>query len=196
MPVAPQRHSRDRVPRMHIRNTAQSFGLLSKLLHWVTAFLILGLIALGYYMVDLTYYDPWYHDSLQTHKALGMVVFVLGLSTLVWRWVSPSPPLQSTLKPWERMAATAMHHTLFLLVLLMPLTGFLVSTSQGSAVEFFDFFEVPALLVVGEGLRDLAIQVHFYCTYGTGALVAMHAAAAIKHQVLDRHDTLARMLWR
>jgi cytochrome b561 len=181
---------------MGIRNTSESFGLLSKCLHWATAILIIGLIGLGYFMVGLTYYDPWYHDALQTHKALGMVVFVLGVLTLGWRWVSPSPPLQARLKPWERVAATAMHHTLFLLVLLIPVTGFLVSTSEGSAVEFFDYFQVPALLVVGEGLRDLAIKVHFYCSYGTAALVFMHAAAAIKHQVLDRDGTLARMLWR
>ena len=181
---------------MGIRNSTDTFGLFTKLLHWVTAVLIIGLIGLGYYMVGLTYYDPWYHDSLQTHKALGMVVFVLGVLTLVWRWISPSPPLHGTLKPWERMAATAMHHTLFLLVFLIPVTGFLVSTSEGSAVEFFDYFQVPALVVVGEGLRDLAIKIHFYCAYGTGVLVALHAAAAIKHQVLDRDGTLARMLWR
>jgi len=181
---------------MRIRNNTESFGLLTKFLHWATALLIIGLIVLGYYMVGLTYYDTWYHDSLQAHKALGMLVFVLGAATLVWRHVSPSPPLHDSLKRWERIAATAMHHTLFLLVFLLPVTGFLVSTSEGKAVEFFDWFEVPALVVVGEGLRDLAIAIHYYCAYGTAALVALHAAAAFKHQLIDRDGTLARMLWR
>jgi cytochrome b561 len=181
---------------MRIRNSTQSYGLLTKLLHWGTALLIIALIALGYYMVGLTYYDHWYHDSLQAHKALGMLVFVLGMLTLVWRWVSPSPPLHATLKVWERRAASAMHHTLFGLVFLIPVTGFLVSTSEGKAVEFFDYFDVPALLVLGPDWRDLAIKLHFYSAYATAGLVALHAAAAIKHQLLDRDGTLARMLWR
>ncbi len=181
---------------MRIGNTAESYGLITKFLHWATALLIIGLIGLGYYMVGLTYYDRWYHDALEAHKAFGMLAFTLGVLTLVWRRVSPSPPLHDTLKRWERIAATAMHHTLFLLVFLIPVTGFLVSTSEGKAVEFFDLFEVPALVVVGEGLRDLAIKIHFYCAYATAALVAMHAAAAFKHQLIDRDGTLARMLWR
>ncbi len=181
---------------MRIRNNTISFGLVTKFLHWAIALLIIGLIGLGYYMVGLSYYDRWYHDSLETHKALGMLVFVLGALTLVWRTVSPSPPLHDSLKRWEKIAATAMHHTLFVLVFLFPVTGFLVSTSEGQAVTFFAWFDVPALVVVGAGLRDLAISIHFYCAYGTAALVAVHAAAALKHQLIDRDGTLARMLWR
>ena len=121
---------------MRIRNTAEQYGLVTKSLHWLTALLIIGLIALGWYMVGLTYYDPWYHQSLETHKALGMAVFALGVLTLAWRRVSPSPG-HDGLRRWERIAATAMHHTLFLLVFLIPVTGFLVSTSEGQAVSFF-----------------------------------------------------------
>ena len=181
---------------MRIRNNTESFGLVTKFLHWATALLIIGLIGLGYYMVGLGYYDPWYYGSLETHKGLGMLVFVLAVLTLLWRTLSPSPPLHDSLKRWEKIAATAMHHTLMLLVFLIPVTGFVVSTSEGQAVAFFAWFEVPALVVVGEDLRDLAISIHFYCSYGAAALVAMHAAAAFKHQLVDRDGTLARMLWR
>jgi cytochrome b561 len=180
---------------MRILNTAEHYGLVTKLLHWATAFLILGLVALGWYMVDLSYYDRWYHKSLEGHKALGMLVFVLGVATLLWRRVSPSPA-HAGLKRWERVAATAMHHTLFLLVFLIPVTGFLVSTSEGHGVSFFEWFEVPALVVIPERLRELAIDVHYLCGYGTALLVALHAAAAFKHQLFDRDGTLVRMLWR
>jgi len=181
---------------VRVRNSREAYGLVTKGLHWATALLIIGLVALGAWMVTLTYYDGWYHRSLETHKALGMAVFALGVLTLAWRAVSPSPPLHASLKRWERIAATAMHHTLFLLVFLIPVTGFLVSTSEGAAVSFFELFDVPALVVVGEGLRDLAVKVHFYCAYGTAALVTLHAAAAVKHQFIDRDGTLARMIWR
>lgn len=181
---------------MRLRNSDAGYGLVAKFLHWSTALLIAGLIGLGYYMVGLTYYDRWYHQSLEAHKAFGVLVFVLGALTLGWRWLSPSPPHVATLKRWERTAATAMHHTLFALVLLIPLTGFLVSTSEGKGVDLFGWFVVPALVVVGEQLRELAIKVHLYCAYGAAVLVLMHAGAAFKHQLIDRDGTLARMLWR
>ncbi len=181
---------------MRLRNSKQAYGIVTKLLHWLTALLIIGLLVLGWYMVDLTYYDRWYHDSTETHKALGMIVFALGVLTLVWRRVSASPIHLASLKPWERAAAAAMHHTLFVLVFLIPTTGYLISTSAGKTIAIFGWFEVPALIAVSTGLRDLAITCHFYLAYGTAALIALHAAAAFKHQLFDRDGTLARMLWR
>ena len=181
---------------MRLRNSETAFGAVTKCLHWLTAVLIGGLLALGYYMVGLTYYDRWYHQSLMVHKACGMLVFVLGVMTLGWRWLSPSPAHQASLKQWERTAATAMHHSLFLLVFLIPVSGFLISTSEGKGVEFFDCFVVSPIVPVDEHLRDLAIKVHFYCAYTTAMLVLLHAGAALKHQLIDRDGTLARMLWR
>jgi cytochrome b561 len=177
-------------------NSDQRYGIVTKLLHWSTALLIVGLIALGWYMVDLSYYDKWYHDSLETHKALGIIVFMVGVMTLIWQRVSPSPAHVASLARWERIAATAMHHTLLLLVLLIPVTGYVISISAGKSIEVFGLFEIPALFNVSERLRDLAIECHFYLAYGTGVLVLLHAAAALKHQFIDRDGTLARMLWR
>ena len=181
---------------MRLRNSAQEFGLLTRLLHWLTALLIIGLIALGWYMVDLTYFDKWYNESLSLHRAFGMCVFALGVLTLGWRFVSPSPEPQPTLKRWERIAAALMHHVLFALVLLIPATGFLISTSAGKSVDIFGWFAIPPLMAVDDTLRDRAIALHYYLAYGTGVLVCLHAAAALKHQFIDRDGTLARMLWR
>ena len=181
---------------MRLSNSEQAYGIVTKVLHWLTALLITGLIVLGWYMVELTYYDRWYHDSTESHKALGMAVFALGVITLVWRRVSASPVHQASLKPWQRIAATAMHHTLFALILLIPATGYLISTSAGKTIDIFGWFEIPALFDVSTRLRDLAIACHYYLAYGTAALVVLHAAAAFKHQLIDRDGTLARMLWR
>ncbi|MCB1748427.1 MAG: cytochrome b [Gammaproteobacteria bacterium] len=181
---------------MQWRNSANRYGLLTKLLHWLTATLIIGLIWLGWYMVDLSYFDRWYTDALAWHRVLGLVVFGLGVATLGWRLVSPSPAPVATLKPWERVLGTAMHHLLFVMVFTIPLTGYLVSTSAGKSVSVFGWFDVPPLFEVDSGLRDAAIEAHFYLAYTTAVLVAMHAGAALKHQLLDRDGTLARMLWK
>lgn len=181
---------------MRLTNSEHTYGVVTKLLHWATALLIVGLVALGWYMVGLTYYDRWYHDSTETHKALGMLVLALGVLTLIWRRVSPSPVHIASLARWERIAATTMHHTLLVLVVLIPVSGYLISTSAGKTVDIFGWFAIPAVFDVGTRVRDIAIVCHYYLAYGTAVLVGLHAAAAFKHQLFDRDGTLARMLWR
>lgn len=181
---------------MGLRNRRDNYGWISRVLHWLTAVGIIGLIWLGWYMVDLSYYDQWYNKSLLAHKAFGVAVFALGVLTVLWHLVSPPPHSLPSLRPWERIAARAMHHLLQLLVLLLPLTGYVISTSAGKPVEIFDWFLLPALFPVDAELRDLAITWHYYLAYATAGLVAGHAAAALKHQFVDRDGTLARMLWR
>lgn len=181
---------------MRLRNGTQTYGLVTRLLHWSTAVLIVGLIWLGWWMVGLSYFHRWYQDALYAHRAFGVIVFVLGVLTLLWRALSPSPAAVATLKPWEKWLGTAMHHLLFLMVFAIPVTGYLISISAGQAIDVFGLFEVPALITVGGRLRDLAIDVHYYLAYATALLVLLHAGAAIKHQLIDRDGTLARMLWK
>ena len=177
------------------RNTGNRYGLTTKLLHWSVAVLILGLVWLGWYMVDLTYYDAWYNDSLAWHKALGIVALVLGAVKIAWTVHSRPPAYVESLGRWERAAATAVHHLFYVMMVLIPLTGYLVSTSEGEGIDLWGWLTVPAVVVAGEGMRDLAIEVHYWCAYGTGVLAVGHAAAALKHQLLDRDGTLRRMLW-
>jgi len=180
---------------MLIKNSAAGFGLLTKLFHWSIALLILGLIWLGWYMVDLTYYDKWYKDSLDYHKSLGVLVLFLALIKIGWQCYTPTPDTVSRLKPWERVGAKSMHYILFGMMILIPITGYLISTSAGNPVQIFNWFEIPAIIDVDKKLRELAITIHFYLAYATLFLVAGHAGAAIKHQFIDKDSTLKRMLW-
>ncbi len=181
---------------MRLTNSATHYGLVSKLLHWVIALSIIGLIWLGWYMVDLTYFDKWYNQSLAFHKAHGMLVLGLALVLFIWKIVSPSPAEVASMPSWQRVAAHAMHHILMLLMVAIPVSGYLISTSAGKPVSFFGLFDVPALFDKNEEVRDFAIDLHFYIAYGIGFLVLGHAGAAIKHQLIDRDGTLARMIWR
>lgn len=74
-------------------------------------------------------------------------------------------------------------------------TGYAISTSAGSPVFFFDLFDIPAILPESEGLRGLAVELHYYLSYGAAILVAIHALAALKHQFIDKDGTLSKMLW-
>lgn len=181
---------------MRIRNSTSHYGLVSKLLHWSIALLILGLVGLGAYMVELSYFDKWYNQSLSLHKSFGLLVFALAGVYLAWKVFSPSPVGLTTAPRWQQLSARLVHVALVLLMVAIPLTGYLISTSAGKPVEFFGLFEVPAPARNNRGIRDLAITLHYYLAYGIVLLVVAHAGAAVKHQVFDKDGTLARMLWR
>lgn len=179
-----------------LKNTPERYGLVTKALHWVIAFAILGLIWLGWWMVDLSYYDAWYHDALSLHRVLGLAVLGLAIVMLLWQRVSRPPALPASIPRLQQLAAHAVHHLLFLMMLLLPVTGYLISTSEGHGIPVYGLFEVPVLIQVGEQTRDLVIAIHYYCAYATGLLAAVHAAAALKHQFIDRDGVLGRMIWR
>ncbi len=176
------------------RNRRDSYGLVSIGFHWAIALAMLGLVGLGVWMVGLTYYDPWFNRSLALHKAFGILVLVLAAAKFGWLIVNPGPSFGPEVKPYERIGATAMHWLLNAFIVLLPATGYLISTSEGAGIDVFGLFEVPALFDMSEGTRDLAIKLHFYLAYGLIALVALHAGAALKHHLVDRGSTLRRML--
>ena len=82
------------------------------------------------------------------------------------------------------------------MMLLIPVTGYLISTSAGKPIQLFNWFALPAVIDVDEELRDLAITVHYYLAYATLFLVLGHAGAALKHHFINKDDTLKRMLWK
>ena len=176
------------------RNGADHYGLVSIFFHWTLALAMLGLVALGAWMVGLTYYDSWYNRSLALHKAFGVLVLVLAAAKFGWRLADRNPGFGPEVQVYERAGAVAMHWALNALIVLLPVTGYLISTSEGAGIDVFGLFEVAALFEVSEGTRDLAIEVHFYMAYGLVALVAVHAGAAFKHHLIDRGSTLRRMV--
>ncbi len=179
---------------MQLTNSAAQYGAVSKALHWLIAGLMIALIALGWWMVDLSYYDTWYHDALLWHKTLGICVLFLVTLKLVWRGITSMPQADGSLKPIERLGSHIVHYALFIAMIVLPVSGYLVSASEGAAIEMFGGLSVPAIIVLDDQARDIAIAIHYYCAYGTLALVVLHAAAAFKHQFIDGTGILKRML--
>ena len=177
-----------------LRNTRARYGLASKALHWLLAAGILGLTGLGAWMVTLGYFDSWYNRALALHRSGGMIVLGLALLFAAWKVVSPSPPLQAGLRGWERAGAATVHALLLGAMVVVPASGYVISTSAGSGFPFLGRWEVPALLPRSDTVRDLAIVIHAAAAYAVLPLVAVHAGAALKHQFIDRHGTLRRML--
>jgi len=177
---------------LRLRNPTDSYGLISILLHWLIAAAAVGLFALGTWMVELGYYDRWYRSAPQLHKSTGVLMFGVLLVRLAWRHASPGPrPIGS---PLQVRVASAVHGLLYLLLLALMLSGYLISTADGRGIAVFDLFRLPATLSGGQGQADLAGQLHRLLGYAMMALAALHAGAALKHHFIDRDRTLKRML--
>ncbi len=177
-----------------IRNTPSRYGLVSKFLHWLGAFLMIGLIWLGWWMVGLDYYDPFYGLALTLHRSFGMVTVGIALAFVAWKVVSPSPAIQERIPRWQRLAAHAMHGLLLCMMIVIPASGYLLTTSAGSGFVIFGSVSIPAIIPVSDSVRDWSELVHYYASYGLLFLVGGHAGAAVKHQFLDGIGTLRRMI--
>lgn len=177
-----------------LKNSPQAYGLVHIALHWLTAAAVALLFPLGLWMVELDYYDSWYHRAPDLHKSVGMLLVAVVALRLVWRWTNPHPrPLGSAL---ENRLATAAHILLYLLLLALLVSGYLISTAEGHPVSVFGWFSVPATLHDLPRQADVAGEIHELLAFTLIGLVALHAGAALKHHFINRDRTLRRMLGR
>lgn len=163
-------------------------------LHWLSALAVFGLFGLGQWMTGLTYYDTWYHRAPELHRSIGVLLFLLSVTRLLWRRFSGRPrELPDHLK-WEQVVAKMAHFTLYMLLFGVMLSGYLISTADGRPVLVFGWFAVPATLSGIDGQEDVAGVVHLSLASTLVALALLHAGAALKHHLIDRGHTLRRML--
>jgi len=166
---------------------------LAKTLHWITALLVLGLIGLGLWMVDL----PISVTKLLAyawHKWIGLVVLVLTIARLLWRWRVPPPPLPDAVTAWHRRLAPLSHGALLTLLLAMPVSGWLMSSAGGVTVYWFGYLQLPDLMprdpVTFETLRTL----HHWLAWTLIAVLTVHVLAVVHHDIL-RRDGVFRRMW-
>lgn len=181
---------------MQLKNSAERYGLVAVTIHWVVAAVVIGLFALGFWMVDLTYYDDWYKQAPDIHRSVGILLLGVMLVRVIWRFANTGPKPLSSHKRWEVASAHAAHSLLYLLIFVAMVSGYLISTADGSSISVFDLFEVPSVTGQIKGLEDTAGTVHYWSTWAIVALASVHAAGALKHHFIDRDQTLRRMLGR
>lgn len=179
---------------MQFRNTPESFGWIGIGLHWLVAITVFSLFGLGLYMTDLTYYDPLYNILPDWHRSVGLVLAVVVVLRLGWRWWTPIPRPHANHSRLERSAAVTVHLLLYLLIGLMIVSGYLISTAKGQGIDVFGWFRVPSLTGEIRGMEDWAGEIHYWAAWSLIGLAAVHAAGALKHHFIDRDTTLLRIL--
>lgn len=162
-------------------------------LHWLIALMILGSFGVGLYMTDLTL-SPFKLRLYSWHKWAGVTIFTLVLVRCVWRLTHAAPPLPEHMPRWQRIAAEASHYLLYALMIAIPLSGWLMSSAKGFQTVYFGVVPLPDLLAKNTDLGDTLALVHKTLNFTMMAIVILHAAAALKHHLIDKDDILRRML--
>lgn len=176
---------------MQLKNSADTYGFIAITFHWVSAVFATGLFASGLWMTSLNYYSPWYHTAPPLHKAFGIMFAALILARLAWKGLTVSPaPLGSS---FEKKAATVAHSVLYLLLGTLFVSGYVIATSGGKPISIFGFFHFPALFNA-KGAEITAGKIHLFAAWTLTTMVALHAAAAIKHHFVNKDAVLIRML--
>lgn len=190
---------------MALHNTQTAWGLPARLIHWVMAFMILAMLIFGTIMAGTNDLIAKF-EMVQTHKSMGFTVFTLAIIRVLWRWMSlATPQLPDTMPRWQVAASHASHHLLYILIIAIPLSGWLMVTSSplNDADAYpmqvknmvWGLFEMPDLFATGsEALSKTFSWAHWGLTRLLMLILAVHVLAALKHQFVDRDGLLMRMI--
>ncbi len=197
---------------MVARNQPTRYGSVAQALHWTTALLAVVLLITGKMgLVDAEHAGS---AGFMWHGSLGVLVLALVAARLLWRLASPPPQFPSTMTRLGRVAATTMHMSLYVLLVALPLSGWLAASAEGSNVNFFNVATIPgwtgsaavhaepaaeprmqrAPQASGEDSEDFAQELHELLGDALIILVSLHILAALKHQFVDHDGTIRRML--
>jgi cytochrome b561 len=169
-----------------------------RVMHWITAALILAMLASGYLMVRLDEANPLKYEVLYVlHQSIGILTFAVVNLRLLVRLRAKLLPPPASLALKLRRAASAVYAVLYVLMLAVPLAGLVMSATypQGQGIVFFGL-TLPSFLAPNEATYDIARTLHWVLGYAFGGLIVLHLGAAIKHRFFDlpEHDVLRRML--
>jgi cytochrome b561 len=167
---------------------------VAQILHWLTALLVFLTIPLAWVMVNLPSGAHIAGQLFTLHESIGLTILTIVAIRLIWRARHPAPPVPERFARWDRLAARASHWLLYLILIGMPVSGYLMNATGGYPIGFFWLFEVPGLSKT-QGLSDFAFRLHVVIgQWFVYALVILHVAATAWHVAVKKDGTLERML--
>ena len=169
----------------------QRYTRVSMSLHWLIALMLVFNFSLGLYMADLPL-SPLKLQRYSWHKWAGVTIFFLVLLRLLWR-ITHRPPAPVPMPKWQLMASEAVHYLLYVLMVIIPISGWLMSSAHSFQTVWFGVLPLPDLLEKNHDLAETLEDVHAFLNYGMLALVGLHVAAALKHQFIEKDRLLSRM---
>lgn len=178
---------------MTVRDTAESFGCVTKWLHrFVSLFIILQLIGgacLGFVP------DQYKSVVYNLHKSMGVTIFFLLVIFLIWRLSNPRPVWPQDMKCWEKLLARTVHTTLYVGFIAMSLAGWILATAAGKPPIYFWLFSFPLPgIPLNMALAQTAATLHTYLAWAMTGVLILHILGALKHHLIDKNNILKRMM--
>ena len=178
---------------MTLRNSHQSYGSIAKLFHWSIALLVVIMLLLG---LSFGFVDK---SSMRTlmfiHKSIGFTILCLMVLRLLWRFANPTPRLPEATPKWQVVAGHSSHLLLYLLLILMPISGLIMSTSAGYSSNIWGLFSIKFPGIPKDpALHHLFEDIHFYLAWAIVTVAALHVLAALRHHFINKDNVLRRML--
>lgn len=170
-----------------------SYTATARFLHWIVALIVLGMIPAGKIMIQEGLARGLQDTLFLFHKNAGVIVLLLMIVRLVWRWLNPPPPLPASVPEWQARVAHLTHVLLYGLIFLMAISGYIRVVAGGFPLELPDALGLPRLLPKMESLGAAASTVHYLTHYAVIVLIALHIGAALFHGIVRRDGVFSRM---
>jgi len=175
---------------------AGQYGAIAKLFHWVTLGLMLVALPLGFVIQHVK--DASKMGFYALHESAGLTILFVAIARLIWRWLSPPPTQPNDLPKLMRTASTAVHHSLYALLIIQPLVGFMATNAWGfpmqEATAYLGFIEFPKFMEAWESLAKILSLFHTIGGWLLVVLIALHIGGALFHHTVRRDGTLMRMI--
>jgi cytochrome b561 len=173
---------------------ATGYTGVAKLLHWLVVALMIAQFTIAYLMPHIGR-NTQPNTIINLHFAFGVVILVVVIVRLIWRFTHGEPAPLDGIPPWQVRSARAVHHSLYLLLIVIPILGWMNASWRGFDVSLFGLFTLPRLMATrapGFGWTgDTHVILSWYVLLG---LIAAHVAAVLYHALVRRDGVLARML--
>lgn len=170
----------------------EKYPLIMRALHWLMAFVIILLIAVGLRMTDIPRSDPMHDTIYALHKSLGVTALLLCLLRIYFRLRLSMPPMPQVISALEQKLAHAGHYLFYAFGLAMPISGYLMTNAFGFPVKFFGL-ELPKVIGADKALGGMLADFHSYAGFTLIGLIALHVAGVVKHYVSEHVNLLKRM---
>lgn len=176
-----------------LKNTADSYGSVTKTLHWLIALLVIGMLIFGF-ILDGMPKGSMKDTLIGLHKSVGMTVLLLMVIRLSWRFINPQPVLPITIPRWEQRAARGLHFLLYIVLFAMPVSGWVMSSLGGHPVMFWNIFNAALPVVPNKTWAHNFFTLHAVIAWIIIGFLILHIAAAFKHHFIEKNNVLRRML--
>ena len=170
-----------------------SYTVSARVLHWVTAALVLSMIPFGLIMVRIKE-GPTQDLLFNLHRSIGVILLPLVVIRLINRINSPPLPLPPDISKLQRCAAHATHWLLYLLLIVQPIIGWIATSAYGATIGVFWLFDLPAIWPKNEALAEGLFKLHENLGFAMAALICAHIGAALFHHFIHRDRVLMRMI--